>query len=106
MGLLINVYRNGLGDCTNGGVSARYNTLTLVNAGGPFDPAPDQPAMVMERHAPGCLRLVPVELKKSGKWVMFGGNYAATSDSRFSELAHNLLGHTFYGAVAIHDRVE
>jgi hypothetical protein len=37
---------------------------------------------------------------------MFGGNYAAASDSRFSELCEKLLGTSFYGAVAIHDRVE
>jgi hypothetical protein len=37
---------------------------------------------------------------------MDGGNFAATSDSRFNEACRKLLGHDFYGAVAIHDRVE
>ena len=50
------------------------------------------------------LRLIP-ESKKLG-WTMFGGNYATTSDSRFSELCEELLGTNFYGAVAVHDRVE
>jgi len=36
----------------------------------------------------------------------FGGNFAASSDSRFSQACRELLGHHFYGAVAIHDRVE
>lgn len=33
-------------------------------------------------------------------------NYAATSDSRFADLVSQLTGHPFYGAVAIHDRIE
>lgn len=37
--------------------------------------------------------------------TMFGGNYVA-GDSRFSELAANQLGHSFYGAIPVHDRVE
>jgi hypothetical protein len=37
---------------------------------------------------------------------MMGGNYAATSDSRFSDKIEEMLGHGFYGAVPIHDRVE
>jgi hypothetical protein len=50
------------------------------------------------------LRLIPESVKDKGR--MFGGNYAAASDSRFSELCEKLLGTSFYGAVAIHDRVE
>lgn len=112
MGLPVSVYRDArLGDCTNGGVSSKFDRLVVVNAEGPFDPAADSPAMVLESHVPGCLRLVPVSLKEAGRWVMFGGNYAATSDSRFRELCEQLLcqklkGQRFYGAVAIHDRVE
>ena len=37
---------------------------------------------------------------------MFGGNYGATSDSRFSEKVEEMMGSSFYGAVPIHDRVE
>jgi len=37
---------------------------------------------------------------------MFGGNYAATSDSRFGEAIEKLTGQDFYGAVPIHDRKE
>lgn len=43
---------------------------------------------------------------RAHSWTMHGGNYAA-GDSRFSELAGTLTGRgPFYGAVAIHDRVE
>jgi hypothetical protein len=37
---------------------------------------------------------------------MDGGNYADTSDSRFRTLTRNLYGHSFYGAMPIHDRFE
>ena len=36
---------------------------------------------------------------------MFGGNFGETSDSGFQKVSE-MLGHKFYGAVAIHDRVE
>ena len=41
-----------------------------------------------------------------GGGSMMGGNYAATSDSRFSDKIEQMLGHHFYGAIPIHDRVE
>ena len=115
MGLLIEVYRNAGrgGDCTLDGVSSKFTTLCLVNASGPFDPdAEKYPAVIMESHVRGCLRIVPAIQLENGSYTkglgsaMMGGNYAATSDSRFSELAEKLLGHRFYGAVPIHDRFE
>jgi hypothetical protein len=50
------------------------------------------------------VKVIPEEAE--GKWTMMGGNYAATSDSRFSDKIEEMLGHGFYGAVPIHDRVE
>ena len=50
------------------------------------------------------MKIIPEECK--GKQTMMGGNYAATSDSRFSDAIAARLGHNFYGAVPIHDRVE
>lgn len=107
MGLLISVYRAAGGvDCTMNGVSSRHTALTVVNAEGPFAPSDRYPGVLLEEHVPGCLRLVPVELKRSGAWAQFGGNYGACSDSRFRMACEKLLGHKHYGAVAIHDRVE
>jgi hypothetical protein len=40
MGLSVSVYRWGLGDCTNGGVSAGVGSLCVVNVPGPFNPSP------------------------------------------------------------------
>ena len=49
-------------------------------------------------------KLVPYD--RDGKWTMFGGNFAYTSDSRFSEAVSAIVGYRFYGAVPIHDRIE
>lgn len=54
--------------------------------------------------------LVPVYDFDGQTWTpvpgtMAGGNYA-TGDSRFNDLVSQLTGHDFYGAVAIHDRLE
>ncbi|MCK8673965.1 hypothetical protein M1M07_23005 [Rhodococcus sp. HM1] len=45
------------------------------------------------------------ELGQAGRVVMFGGNYAGTSDSRFSELSEQYLGHRS-AILPIHDRIE
>jgi hypothetical protein len=116
MGIHVNIYKQareedtwlGAVDCTMGGESSYAMGFTVVNAEGPFEPCEDYPAaeLVMKEVGGGrkILRLIPVSKKE--KWTMFGGNYASTSDSRFSELCEKLLGATFYGAVAVHDRVE
>lgn len=111
MGIFVSVYKDDQIDCTNAGVSSKHGQLLLVNAEGPFGSPEAQNAVKMESHVGGCLRLVPVEwngntwVVKKG-WFMMGGNYGATTDSRFSKLAEKLLGYSFYGAVAIHDRLE
>jgi hypothetical protein len=128
MGLSISVYRNverGLdGDCTNGGISSRFGKLVVVNCDGPSEPSADAPPVLLVSHVVGCLALVPAHKNAAGDWVkvpswtMMGGNYGATSDSRFGEKARELLAEhykvrgrpvgrvDFYGAVAIHDRIE
>tara|TARA_Y100000389_G_scaffold167437_1_gene172636 strand:+ start:84 stop:437 length:354 start_codon:yes stop_codon:yes gene_type:complete len=116
MGIHVSIYKEtrdedsffGDNDCTNGGESSYAKGFCVVNAEGPFEPCEDYPAaeLVMAEPIGGrkILRLIPVS--KKGKWTMFGGNYAGTSDSRFSRLCDQLLGGSFYGAVAVHDRVE
>lgn len=123
MGLIISVYRNAeFGDCTNNGVSSRTSSLTVVNVDGPFTPTADRPAVLLERHQPGCLRIVPAveappvapgliaiaghRYTAAPGWHSMGGNYAGTSDSRFTVACEKLLGNKFYGAVAVHDRKE
>lgn len=114
MGLLAFVARVArCGDCTNGGISSNHDQLCLVNVDGPFEPSDDCPAVMLDSHVLGCLRIVPAVKTEAGNWIiepggwyMDGGNYASTSDSRFSAACNRLLGHRFYGAVAIHDRRE
>jgi|TARA_B110000908_G_scaffold33424_1_gene40030 hypothetical protein len=116
MGIHVNIYKQardedsmfGNNDCTAGGESSYAKGFCVVNAEGPFEPCEDYPAaeLVMAEPIGGkkILRLIPVSKKDS--WTMFGGNYAGTSDSRFGRLCDQLLGGSFYGAVAVHDRVE
>lgn len=108
MGLLVNVYKSGNYDCTNGGVSSRnIKGLCLTNVDGPFDPCDEYPAAKLVKQTFGfgsSVKVIPEEAE--GKQTMMGGNYAATSDSRFSQAVEAMLGNHFYGAVPIHDRVE
>lgn len=109
MGLLVNIYRSD-SDCTNNGVtspSRNFKGLCLTNVEGPFTPDEEYPAAKLEKvtHPWGShVRIIPEELE--GKPSMMGGNYAATSDSRFNEAIEALLGHNFYGALPVHDRTE
>lgn len=113
MGISVSVYRHGKYDCTNGGISSKFDQLTIVNAEGPFDPDEKAPAAILiESHGNAVIR--PAVFDKAtgeyvvepNKWFMFGGNFAYTSDSRFREAVEKVCGRRFYGAVPIHDRCE
>ena len=142
-------------DASMGGVSARYDKLTIVGVadparspdgtryvhplaqtlettgrrndaqlwtmlGGYAQPRPDDiagsyygaPVALDVRNLGGpVLSLLPVEWLPSREqwavpsWYMFGGNYAAGADSRTGDLLRAAAG-SFYGALAVHDRVE
>ena len=104
--LPISVYKNGSGDCTNGGISSRFRELLVICDSGFIDVdinnPPENLVKVVKRHLFGrdIFHLEPVNRPKGCGW-MAGGNFGHTSDSRFSEM----LG-GFYGAVSIHDRQE
>jgi len=110
MGLIVGVFKNPYGDCTSGGISSRYKELTVVNIDGPFHPAENRPPVALVDGPLGTKRIVPVLGNEDEGYQqvapegfvgpMMGGNYAATSDSRFGQAVG------FYGAVAIHDRLE
>lgn len=109
--LVAHIFRTPLyADCSNGGISARCDRVTIVNCDGPdIMPTEDAPAVRLDKRA-DVLRLVPVvwngvEWVTAG-WHMFGGTYVATSDSRFADACRRVLGARFYGAVALHDRTE
>lgn len=84
-GLLVSVYRAKGYDCTNGGASSKFNSFILTAEGvtGPFEPREDVPELVLIKGPFDTLRAVPRELVESKVWVMFGGNFVYTSDSRF-----------------------
>lgn len=105
--LPVSVYRDATpGDCTNNGVSSRFRDLLVICSDGFIDVDEENPpenlCKVVHRFLFGrdIYHIEPVARPKGAGWMM-GGNYAATSDSRFSELC----GHQ-YGAIAIHDRQE
>lgn len=105
-GLVISIYRSGKYDCTNGGVSATADEALVVGPGIPgiFE-AHDRPVLILKPgNVRGTVKLVPAVAE--GKWTMFGGNFAHTSDSRFGDAVRAIVGGEFYGAVAIHDRIE
>lgn len=111
MGLTVYVYRSDLGDCTNGGISSRAGSLCLINVEGPSEPSDLAPAALLMPHSPTgkpYARIVPAgpDGEPAPGWWMMGGNYAASSDSRFREAVDATLGHAFYGAIPIHDRQE
>ncbi len=112
MGLIVNVYRDahfekdGI-DCSNNGMSSAFTRLCVINVDGPFEPKDDMPAVVLEEGPYDTVRLKPVDLVDSGIMSMFGGNYAATSDSRFGKAICRITGQDYaHGIVPIHDRVE
>jgi hypothetical protein len=106
MGLLVSVFRNAeFGDCTCNGVSKRFNSLCVINVEGPFEPDENHPAVILESGPYNSVRLVPVCEKEAGSWTMMGGNYAGTSDGRFSDAVRHRTGAPA-SVVAVHDRVE
>lgn len=104
--LPINVYKTGRVDCTNGGISSRYDVLLCVCDEGFVDVdeknPPENLVKVVKRRMFGqdLYHIAPYADPDGIGW-MFGGNYAATSDSRFGRMIGEM-----YGALAIHDRQE
>lgn len=114
MGLIVDIFKTkDMPDCTKNGISNRADRLCLVNVEGPFTPNHGTlPAMLVKGNGHGLVKIVPAlwceigEYIPDPRWCMMGGNYAATSDSRFHEAVRKITGGQSYGAVAIHDRIE
>lgn len=105
--LPISVYKTDrLGDCTNGGITSRYDTLLLICEDGFISVDEDNPPenlvkIVTRRYAGGkeYKHIEPYALTDSGcvGW-MAGGNLAYSSDSRFRRMSEYPL--------SVHDRQE
>ena len=103
--MIASVFRDDDRDFSNGGVSSRTRRVCITNVEGPFEPSAEYPAVRLERNVFNSVRVVPESIP-DGRPVMFGGCFVHTSDSRFSRAVELILGQRFYGAVALHDRVE
>jgi hypothetical protein len=120
-GLSVAIYRNNDGDCTLGGVSSVYDDAILIGDGikGANWSVPEDAefhfnkpvfrlvrAQLMTVTTPGGISMgvplnvfvIPNEYREKQHLLMFGGNYVATSDSRFHAIAGSPL--------RIHDRDE
>ena len=101
--LPIYVYKDSLGDCTNNGISSKYNQLLLVCDEGFIDIDEKNPpanlVKIVTRHLFGkeYKHIEPVA-RPSGIGWMSGGNIGYAIDSRFRELSQYPL--------SIHDRQE
>lgn len=119
-GLIVSVYRDSHrgSDCTNGGVSSRFDEFVLIDPEGeitgPFEPKEDRPAIYLVRRFlfgdTPYLSVSPrdcAHLRHYGKeWggskqYSFGGNFVYTSDSRM-----RCVGNDNKSPIPIHDRRE
>jgi len=118
-GLILNIFRHANRDCTAGGLSSKVDSVTLVGfidldgdthpmpEGSRVFPATDErPAVLLRVRQIGTLTASIEPLASQGQWHMMGGNFAYTSDSRFSHLLEELGFTNTYSAIPIHDRIE
>lgn len=101
--LPIYVYSNKFGDCTNGGISSEYDTLLLIHEEGfieinQHDIPKNLVKVVTRQLVDGEYKHIEPYHPATGIGWMAGGNYASTSDARFSKISKYPL--------AIHDRQE
>ncbi len=125
-GMILDILYSPIGNFSNGGVSSRCQQVTVTRVvkrtgqPGPgamlpvprecrvFAPTDERPEAVLVVRRIGeetVLHVSPWTAGGPGQ-AMMGGCYVAASDSRWSELIRELLGHGFYGALALHDRWE
>ncbi len=89
------IHKNG-SDCTNEGVTSKYDKFILVGEGVPelFEPSEDTPVLELKKKFYGreYIHASPI----TERYTMFGGNFVYSSDSRFP---------SDY-PIPVHDRVE
>ena len=105
----IDVFKNSkFGGCSNGGITERFDELLVECDDGYIEidenNIPENLVVYVERTIAGRRSgyLRPYENRPENRTdYMFGGAYAASSDSRFSRIAGDM-----YGALPVHDRTE
>ena len=96
-GLIVYVYKNPLGDCTNNGISSMWDSLILVGDKIPeiFDSSSND-VVELKLKFYNDQPYYYVEPVGETRHCMFGGNFIYSSDSRFP---------ADY-PIPIHDRIE
>ena len=108
MGIRAEIFRWKLGDCSNGGLSSKVDTVTVISAEGPFQPDAEAPAVELKSiHVSGShydhVYAKPIGIKGHS---MAGGTFIHSTDSRFGKAVEKLAGHEHHYPIALHDRVE
>jgi len=96
-GIPAQTYRDNT-DCTNGGISSKYDRFVLTGPGiaGVFTPSDDMPELRLKYTGiEGDHLCCEPSFEATGRGWMFGGNFLYSSDSRFPEYP-----------IGIHDRQE
>lgn len=106
MGINVHICRDALADRHENRLSQRFDTFCIMNLPGPHSPAENSPTAMLIRQETGDVIVVPQEILDARRWFTSGGNYAYTSDQRFTDAVEAMSGHAFAFPVAIHDRVE
>ena len=100
--LRINIYKNNGSDCSNHGISERFNEILLVCESGYIDVNGDEPNLckLVKRTLFGGREYMHVEpvARPNGIGWMAGGTLVYSCDSRFRELSEYPL--------SLHDRCE
>jgi len=132
-GLRLSVLRHAGQDCTNHGITARHDELTLVGVRDDAEARRNKPAptvavprearvfapddssaavILVVRHI-GAATMCLVPAVHDGRswveapgWHMAGGHFASTPDSRFGAILREAGLSSGYVAVAVHDRQE
>lgn len=95
------VFRSGLGDCTNNGISASHDRLFILSKDGYSVPSDIRELVQIERQYIRSAEYVSVKpVYKADRWYMSGGNFLFSCDARFKEVT----GIDY--PVPIHDRHE
>lgn len=100
LGMKVYVYRTTTeSDHTNGGLTSKFNVLTVIDADLPkiFQADDECPALIIKSFK-GYTYAVPAINERGLPWMM-GGNFIYSPDTRFREV----LGHY---PIPVHDRQE
>jgi hypothetical protein len=102
-GMIVDIYKNNGGDCSNGGLSSKANRCLLVGGGIPeiFDGEGMPVVTIVKRDLRDSIYLTAYPVKEDGHidtGCMHGGCFVYSSDSRFRNLAAY--------PVPLHDRKE